>query len=169
MNYADVTDADSMFGEAERVWNSISLEMINKLVDDFYPRLDACRAVKGECLNRHKAILRGFRISEEEGQRALSESCQNEQRIRSFHEQSRRFFRDDIALFTSWRKLPVDGNARKYQISLNDSVWAKSALICLTLPSPILNKSGLPLDPIVHEKLVRVDQPGVSRDDNDDW
>ena len=169
MNYADVTDADSMFGEAERVWNSISLEMINKLVDDFYPRLDACRAVKGECLNRHKAILRGFRISEEEGQRALSESCQNEQRIRSFQEQSRRFFRDDIALFTSWRKLPVDGNARKYQISLSDSVWAKSALICLTLPSPILNKSGLPLDPIVHEKLVRVDQPGVSRDDNDDW
>ena len=48
-NYSVIKDADSLFNEAARVWDNVSLEVINNLVGDFEPRLRACVAVQGQC------------------------------------------------------------------------------------------------------------------------
>ena len=53
VNFGAIRDADSMFEEAARAWNNIPMETVNKLTADFEPRLHACIAVAGQCLNMH--------------------------------------------------------------------------------------------------------------------
>ena len=64
---------------------------LNKLVDDFQSRLETCLAIKGEYIKRRKQVLRGFRISLEEGHRALSEVIDTGDKIGQFNEANRRF------------------------------------------------------------------------------
>ena len=67
MRYEVINDADSMFTEACRVWDEIPMSVVDNLVAEFGPRLKTCSAVAGECLNRYKAVLRGYRLSDEDG------------------------------------------------------------------------------------------------------
>lgn len=159
MNYGAMRNPDEMFQEAVRVWNGITIDTINKLTMDFAPRLDTCRAVKGECINRHKQVLRGFRISAEEGQRALSTSLESAEKIREFKEKSRAFFIDFVPSFTPWNKMPSGGEARSLKLALNDHLGLMSASICLTLPESILRKTSLPMNPVAHEKTVLAEEP----------
>ena len=158
MRYEQMQNADAMFEEAVRVWEGISLETVNNLVDDFHARLDTCQAVAGECINRHKPILRGFRVSAEHGQRALCESIDKNAKIRRFQELSRQFFAANMEQFTPWSKLPANEQERKSRIESNDQLWLSSAAICNSLPNSILSKCHLPASPIAHERLVRIDQ-----------
>ena len=48
VDYSVVKDADSLYEEAKRVWESVDLQTINKLIKDFDPRLKACLALRGE-------------------------------------------------------------------------------------------------------------------------
>ena len=156
MRYDQMLDADAMFNEAMRVWNSISLETVNKLVDDFQSRLETCLAIKGECINRHKQVLRGFRISPEEGHRALTEMIDSRDKIAQFKEASRCFFSINMKQFTPWTRLPVCQEERHQLIAVNEHLWMLSSGICLGLPNSVLVKCRLPLSPSAHEKLVPV-------------
>ena len=168
MRYDQMLNADAMFSEAVRVWDSISLETINKLVDDFSCRLETCLAIRGEPINRYKQVLRGFRISEAEGRQALYEMNENCEKICRFKEASEHFFAVDMQKFTPWSKLPGNQPDRRTLIARNEHLWMISAGICLGLPNNVLTKSRLPFSPLGHEKLVRADQGSRAPRENDD-
>ena len=52
------------------------MHVVNRLFDDFLPGLRTCEALNGECINRYKTVLRGFRSSLDDGKRALAEALE---------------------------------------------------------------------------------------------
>ena len=70
MRYSDCHNVDAMCSEAVRVSEEIPLHVVNRLIDDFLPQLRTCEALNGECINRYKTVLRGFRSSLDDGKRA---------------------------------------------------------------------------------------------------
>lgn len=144
INYQAVTDSDSLFGEAQRVWDSLSLETIDNIVGDFAPRLNACRVVKGECLNRHKKVLRGFRVSIEEGELALNQSQQEKAARELFLEKSLEFFLHTMKGYTKIADFSEDADIRNQQSAENLRIWRESVAICHLLPVNIRKKCRLP-------------------------
>ena len=148
INFGAIHDADSMFEEAVRAWNNIPIETVDKLTADFEPRLDACIAVAGQCLNMHQQVLRGFRVSAEAGQEAVAASLTQKACLEAFKMRSRAFFANDFKSVVRWSRLSSDPEVRKAQIALNKNLWTLSAHICLILPETIRKKCQLPLQPV---------------------
>ena len=101
-----MTDIKSLKREAVRVWDQISLDVVDNCVQDFYPRLRACDALAGAALNQHKFVLRAFRRSSSDGMLALAESTTERLQITLFCDASRDFFRDEAPKHVPMRKLP---------------------------------------------------------------
>jgi hypothetical protein len=56
MTVSDCQTANDIWLEAQRVWNEISIEEVNQLVDSFYYRLEAVIALNGLTLNGHQRV-----------------------------------------------------------------------------------------------------------------
>ena len=147
INYEVVRDGDSLYQEAVRVWEEIPLEMINNCLNDFEPRLQACAALQGECLNEHKAVIRAFRRSSCDGMRELEQSRSEKDRVRRFCEASQRFFGEKMASFSvqaARQKLRPGIVLTKIERT-NLEILNESCEICDLLPVGIRSKTGLPL------------------------
>ena len=134
--YSRVTDGDSLFAEACRVWNDITLDVVNNTMSDFVPRLQTCQMINGECLNGYKAVVRGFRQSEAQGIKAAQTFFQEQTSILSFRERSSSFFRQLDGAFTNVGDEQED-DARQCQLYL------ESLEVCGSLPPRIRAKTGL--------------------------
>ena len=143
MNYDVITDEDSLYNEALRVWNGVTVETVNAMISDFHPRLHACLAVQGECLNRHKRVVRAFRESVEAGRDAAIEEASVIAKLEEFRQASKTLFvgAGDGA------DAPVAGGMGDNGDRLYD-IWLESSRICHLLPDHIRNKCGLPLQPV---------------------
>ena len=92
MRYDAITNEESLYNEALRVWNDVTIETVNAMISDFQPRMQACLAVQGECLNRYKSVVRGFRKSADAGWQAAQEAAIISRKIQDFREASQTFF-----------------------------------------------------------------------------
>ena len=126
IDYSRITDSNSLFEEAERIWESLSLQTINNCIADFGPRLEACLSVDGECLNRYKRVLKGFRVSVEAGQMALDEIKSEKAVLANFIAASRQFFAIKMKDFVPDAQLSDDDHIRSLQISHNHVIWQTS-------------------------------------------
>ena len=131
IRYDVIKGPDDLYNEAVNVWDQITIETINASIADFGPRLRTCREVNGECLNRYKSVLRGYRKSEEEGDRARDEWLRQKEAIALFLRQSLAFFTTQVA-----------GHEH------NEELWWTSAQICQILPDSVRLKTGLPGAPV---------------------
>ena len=161
MRYDQIHDVDSMYNEAVRVWDQIPIDVVNKLMGDFLPRLRTCEAVAGECINRYKSVLRGFRQSLESGRAAMKEAIDTKEQIRQFKDQSRVFFTNRINNYRQWSNLSKQQEERDRQLQVDRDIGEESRLICTTLPQTIQKRCGLPACPsavtrrvLVAEKLI---------------
>ena len=143
IDYRNVTDIKSLKREAVRVWDQISLDVVDNCVQDFYPRLRACDALAGAALNQHKFVLRAFRRSSSDGMLALAESTTERLQITLFCDASRDFFRDEAPKHVPMRKLPAS-NGQPDAERENWRLCNESARICTLLPQRIRDKTGLP-------------------------
>lgn len=161
MRYDQIHDVDSMYNEAVRVWDQIPIDVVNKLMGDFLPRLRTCEAVAGECINRYKSVLRGFRQSLESGRAAMKQAIDTKEQIRQFKDQSRVFFTNRINNYRQWSNLSKQQEERDRQLQVDRDIGEESRLICTTLPQTIQKRCGLPACPsavtrrvLVAEKLI---------------
>lgn len=154
VDYSVVTDADSLYEEAKRVWESVDLQTINKLIKDFDPRLKACVALRGECLNRYKAVLRGFRISSRAGETAVEELRQKEQKILQFKAESDRLFNDQRCDVLPPADSSTFAEAQEKE-RRNRRFWLDSCRICRLLPGSVLQRCRLPFQPKLKKRLPR--------------
>ena len=144
--YEAIKDANSLFQEATRVWDSVDLEVINKLVRDFDPRLRTCVAVQGQCLNRYKPVLRGFRASETAGQTDVKRFMIEQQRTEEFLRESHQFFTVKKEQFA----LSIELGDATTATSLCDKekrnrlLWEESCEIIKILPLSVQRKCALP-------------------------
>ena len=129
--YDAIQGPEDLYKEAVKAWEEITVDTINASIADFGPRIRACKEVGGECLNRYKAILRGYRKSIEEGDRARDEWAREKEAIAYFKQQSFTFFTEQVA-----------GHEH------SEDLWRKSARICQSLPDSIRSKTGLPGAPV---------------------
>ena len=142
IDYKVVTDADTLFEEARRVWNSISMDSVNAAIRDFTPRIKTCIAIEGQALNGHRKVLDSFRVSAEAGQMALAESQETSQAIGRFKLESAAFFRGGLFKDkAAMQQLPTN---QLYAAEVSNR-WAaaESRRICLLLPRSIVEKMGL--------------------------
>ena len=129
--YDAIQGPDDLYNEAVKAWEAITVDTINASIADFGPRIRACKEVGGECLNRYKSILRGYRKSTEEGDRARDEWARQKEAIASFKQESFKFFTEEVA-----------GHEH------SENLWRKSARICQSLPDSIRLKTQLPGAPV---------------------
>lgn len=129
--YDAIQGPDDLYNEAVKVWGEITLETINASIADFGPRIRTCREVDGECLNRYKTVLRGYRKSDEEGDRARDEWKRQKEAIGLFKQESFTFFTTQVA-----------GHEH------TEDLWRTSSRICQILPASIRLKTGLPGSPV---------------------
>ena len=162
VNYANIRDANSLYSEANRVWESVDMQTINNLIHDFDPRLRACVAVRGQCLNRYKSVLRGFRIGGDAGVRALNEAMERDEKILQFKIASEQFFTGEIDFF------PIPESSTLTELQEREwrsrRFWEDSCRICQMLPNTVLQKCGLPHQPKLTK---RVPLPLLSSNDLD--
>ena len=149
INYDQAKDADSLYKEAVRVWDAISIDVINNCLNDFDPRLSACAALEGECLNEHKAVLRAFRRSSCEGLLELERSRSQKDSVEQFCARSAHFYSNRLQVFTaSCGRLKLHPRGRTILIDIereNVQILKESCEICDLLPARIRSKMGLPL------------------------
>ena len=145
IDYHLITDADSLFREAERISNSLSLIVINNCMADFGPRLQACSALKGECLNRYKKVVKSFRVSLSAGESALEEIRFEKGALEEFLQQSEDFFSQDMTRYVPSEQLSDDPAIRSVQIASNHVIWGSPQDICRVLPPSVRSKCGLPI------------------------
>lgn len=138
IDYTKVTDADSLFAEAERVWNEIPIPTINNMIADFLPRLNAVFATEGECLNMYKSILKKFREDEAAGVAEWQRIVQQKGSVHSFCENSRLFFQNLDQLPMEWRFPDMNPSECK-------STYTMSCMICEFLPAELKQRAGLPV------------------------
>ena len=143
IDYNRITDSNSLFEEAERIWESLSLQTINNCIADFGPRLEACLSVEGECLNRYEKVLKGFRVSAEAGKMARKIKSEKAA-LADFIAESRNFFAIKMKDYVPDAQLSDDDHIRSLQISRNHAIWQTSQDICHILPPRIRSKCGLP-------------------------
>ena len=129
--YDAIQGPDDLYTEAVKAWEAITVDTINASIADFGPRIRACKEVGGECLNRYKSILRGYRKSSEEGDLARDEWVRQKEAIASFKLESFKFFTEEVA-----------GHEH------SENLWRKSARICQSLPDSIRLKTKLPGAPV---------------------
>ena len=153
MKFEAITDEDSLYNEALRVWDALTIETVNLIIAEFQPRIQACLAVRGECLNRYKSVVRGFRRSVEDGLRAAQESAVISAKIKDFRDSSRIFF-DNLSHARDTAEPDQEGQDGPM---LNERIWIESCEICQKLPSSIRQKCGLPLEPTTR-RLKSVEQ-----------
>ena len=146
INYEEAKDGDSLYREAVRVWDEISLDVIKNCLDDFEPRLRACAALQGECLNEHKAVLRAFRRSSCEGMMELEKSRRRKDCVRQFCDASQVFFAQRMKSFTPQVKRQTLRERTRFTVieRQNLRILNESCEICDILPSGIRSKTGLP-------------------------
>ena len=144
MDYTAVRDSETLYLEAARVWDQISIETVNKCIDDFDPRLKACAALQGECLNEHKAVLAAFRQSSSQGMASLDNSITEKDCLRNFCEKSAEFFTSRTKQFIPRSRLPDEPQRRDIE-RRNIQIVRESCQICELLPERIRKKTGLPL------------------------
>jgi hypothetical protein len=58
MRIDQIRTPDDLFREAERAWDTITIEEVSNLIDSFVNRLRAIVILGGESLNGHKQLLR---------------------------------------------------------------------------------------------------------------
>ena len=150
INYGAIKDADSLYLEAKRVWDSVDMETVNKLIRDFDPRLRTCAALRGQCLNRYKPVLRGFRIGRDAGEKALQEAMRIEEKVFQFRIGSDK-------LFTNCDFLPTLESASFTELQegevRNRRFWEESCRICQILPVSVLRRCGLPFHPKLRKRV----------------
>ena len=158
INYEEAMNGDSLYREAERVWSEISLEVINNCLDDFEPRLRACAALHGECLNEHKAVLRAFRRSSLEGMQELEKSRRKKDCVRQFCDASQTFFHQRLKAFTpQLRRQKLRQGMIITEIERqNLQILSESCQICDILPAGIRSKTGLPVISDTKRDLVKM-------------
>ena len=144
MDYTAVTNSETLYTEAARVWDQISIETVNKCIDDFDPRLKACAALHGESLNEHKAILAAFRQSSSQGMACLRDSISERDCLRNFCQKSAEFFATRTKQFIPRSRLPNEPERRDIERQ-NIQIVRESCQICELLPDRIRMKTGLPL------------------------
>ena len=125
VDYTRIHDIDSLYQEAARVWGELPLETINNCMRDFDPRLRAVKALNGESLNEHKAVVRAFRKSTAAGEQALRHERAQRSGLAEFCAASRDFFEKDA------------------------SNYEQSCRICRRLPDSIKRRTGLPDDSLL--------------------
>ena len=155
MKYSDCHNLDAMYSEAVRAWEEIPMHVVNRLIDDFLPRLRTCEALNGECINRYKSVLRGFRNSLDDGKRALTEALECDAKKTNFLNLSRNFFTYHVSTYMQWSKLAKDAEKRENELRVNREIGDQSRLICFMLPESIQRKSGLPLQPVAVTSRVK--------------
>lgn len=134
IDYSRVTDADSLFEEAQRAWREIPMETIDKMINDFEPRRKTVIVTGGDCLNECKAILSEFRKSDQLGMACFRRVRRNEQNVRVFCEQSSWFF----SCHGVWPKEKDAGE-------LLERSYAMSCQVCGLLPDNLRERLRLPL------------------------
>ena len=143
MDYSRISNAETLYDEAVRVLNALSIDVVNHCLEDFYPRLLACSALRGESLNEHKPVLCAFRRSTQEGLDALSASVNQQQEIHAFCTASREFFVGDARRLVLRKNMPESATLSKIA-EQNDAIWNESVRICSMLPIKIRRKTQLP-------------------------
>ena len=164
VNYSVIHDADTLFAEAARVWESVSLDVVNNMVDDFEPRLRACVAVQGQCLNRYKPVLRGFRRSEQSGEEEIQRLGREQQMMDDFLTRSRQFFEANREKFALTLNVQHAARTALYENEgANRLLWQESCQIIRLLPASVLRKCGLPWGP---KRFTKVQVPGPTEVDS---
>ena len=143
IDYDAVTDADSLFQEATRPWNGVSLDSVTRAVNEFPARLNACIAVQGDCLNQHQALLRAFQRSKGEGEREARMVEESSQRLQQFEEASLTFFMNRARFMTpKQRLLELDDTAHEQAVEMNHVIAGESVEIVRLLPEKLQRKLG---------------------------
>ena len=164
VNYSVINDADTLFTEAARVWESVSLDVVNNLVDDFEPRLRACVAVQGQCLNRYKPVLRGFRRSEQSGEEEMQRLVREQQMMDEFLTRSSQFFEANREKFALTLNVEYAAGIALYENErANGLLWQESCQIIRLLPASVLWKCGLPWGP---KRITKVRVPPPTQVDS---
>ena len=143
MQYDAITDEESLYNEAVRVWNAVTIETVNAMIQDFQPRIQACLAVQGICLNRYKTVVRGFRKPVDAGWRAAQEAAIISSQIEDFRNESQKFF-TNVVIGPKAPEVREEGEDRQIAIK---QIWLESCQICEQLPRSIRQKCGLPWQP----------------------
>ena len=143
MDYSRISNAETLYDEAVRVLNALSIDVVNHCLEDFYPRLLACSALRGESLNEHKPVLCAFRRSTQEGLDALSASVNQQQEIQAFCTASREFFVGDARRLVLRKNMPESAGPSEIE-EQNHAIWNESVRICSMLPRKIRRKTQLP-------------------------
>jgi transposase len=63
LDTSNIKDAETLFREVEKVWNNISLDMINHLMNSLHPRIWALEDLEGHSLNGHHNMIRCYEKS----------------------------------------------------------------------------------------------------------
>ena len=163
VNYTVITDGDSLFKEAARVWDSVSLTVINNLVGDFEPRLRACVAVQGQCLNRYKPVLRGYRLSQQSGDEEVQRLVSERQMMDEFIAQSTQFFDERREQFPLTLGVNHDSTSIYEKEQTGRLLWEASCQIIRLLPLSVRNKCGLPWEP---KRVTKVPVPELTLPDS---
>lgn len=143
IDYDAVTDATSLFVAASRAWDDVGLDSVTRAVRDFSARLNTCIAVKGECLNEHQRILRGFRVSMEEGERALKEDKDSDYRLEAFQQASLNFFLNRVRMMTPKARFAgLNEMCRQQAVAVNNVIASESVEIVRLLPEKLQRKLG---------------------------
>ena len=143
IDYDAVTDADSLFQEATRPWNGVSLDSVTRAVNEFPARLNACIAVQGDCLNEHQSLLRAFQRSKGEGEREARMVEESSQRLQQFEEASLTFFMNRARFMTpKQRLLELDDTAHEQAVETNNVIASESVEIVRLLPEKLQRKFG---------------------------
>ena len=130
-------------GEAVRAWDGVSLDSVTRAVNDFPARLATCIAVNGACLNEHQKILRAFRVSREEGARAVKEIEESSLRHEQFEQASLNFFMNRARMMTDKARLKqLDEAAHRRAVELNNIIAHESVEIVRLLPEKLQQKLG---------------------------
>ena len=144
MRYDSVSDRKSLFAEASRVWDTISMESVNRAVNDFPARLATCKAIKGRCLNEYRPILAGFRVGRDKGYEVLRTTIDNETRVTEFKNRSTDFFSANARAMTPKTVLTqLPDGLRSDAIERNRVIAEESRAIVQLLPQPYLKRLGI--------------------------
>lgn len=146
IDYRKVNNVATLYDEAQRVWAEIPIEVVNNAINDFEPRLRACQALGGDCLNAHKAVLEAFRVSSAAGFEKMQTQDSECDQILRFKSESQTFFNEEMKRFTSKEQLPEDARSRTECIAENSAICERSCEICNILPDRIKRKMKLPLN-----------------------
>ena len=149
MSYDVIKDEDSLYNEALRVWNGIPMTTVNATIADFHARLQACLAVRGECLNRYKNVVRAFRESAQAGYKAAQDEVAFSAKMNEFRMESQKFF-DEL---NTERQEREPGEEVGEAAFVNEQTWLRSCGICGKLPDLVKRKCGLPFSPAIRQGI----------------